>query len=278
MLGIAVNLLFVAAEFVAGCLTGSMGLLSDAGHNLSDVASLTLAMLAFRLARVHASPTYTYGYRKSTVLVSLLNAVILLVAVGVIIAESIDKILHPRPVEGGAIMLVAGTGVAINAFTAWLFMKDRRRDLNVKGAWIHMAADALVSAGVVLSGLVITYTGWHLVDPLTGLVIAGVIVCTTWSLLHDSIRLSLDGVPSGIDVRSIESLLRSVEGVSDVHHLHIWALSTTETALTAHVVILDASWMETVRIRIRHILHEQAVEHVTLEFETGMTACTDASH
>jgi cobalt-zinc-cadmium efflux system protein len=274
-IGITVNLLFVAIEFAAGSYAHSMGLLSDAGHNLSDVASLVLAMLAFRLARVHSNHKYTYGYKKSTVLVSLLNAMILLVTVGVIVAESIEKLLRPQPVEGGIIIVVAGAGVVINAFTAWLFMKDRKRDLNIKGAYLHMAADALVSVGVVVSGLVIIYTGWHFIDPVIGLVVAAVIVYSTWSLLQDSIRLSLDGVPKDIDRDKIEALIRTVADVEDIHHLHIWALSTTETALTAHIVVPDTVRMETVKSQIKHLLHDHAVSHITLEFETGETNCRD---
>jgi cobalt-zinc-cadmium efflux system protein len=273
--GITVNVLFVAVEFAAGLCTRSMGLLSDAGHNLSDVASLVLAMLAFRLARVRSNRRYTYGYRKSTILVSLLNAVILLVAVGVIVAESIEKLLRPQPVEGGVIMAVAGAGVLINAFTAWLFMKDRKRDLNIRGAYLHMAADALVSVGVVVSGLAIVYTGRYFIDPLIGLVVAAVIVYSTWSLLQDSIRLSLDGVPKDIDRDKIEALVRTVAGVEDIHHLHIWALSTTETALTAHIVVPDTARMESVKSQIKSLLHEHAISHITLEFETGETDCAD---
>ena len=164
LLGIALNVAFVVVEFVVGLCKGSMGLLSDAGHNLSDVAGLLLALLAFRLAQRRATPRYTYGLRKSTVLISLLNSVILLIAVGVIIAESIGRMLHPETVAGGAIAWTAGVGVAVNGFTAWLFMKDRARDLNVRGAYLHMAADALVSVGVLVSGLVISWTGWRLID------------------------------------------------------------------------------------------------------------------
>jgi cobalt-zinc-cadmium efflux system protein len=276
LIGITLNLIFVAAEFAAGLFTHSMGLLSDAGHNLSDVAGLVLAMLAFRLARVRSNHAYTYGYKKSTVLVSLFNAVILLVAVGVIIAESVEKLLRPQPVEGGVIMIVAGVGVVINAFTAWLFMKDRERDLNVKGAYLHMAADALVSVGVVVSGLVIVHTGWHFIDPVIGLAVAAVIVYSTWSLLQDSIRLSLDGVPKDIDRDAIEAGIRRIAGVDDIHHLHIWALSTTETALTAHIVITDTSRMEIVKLHVKQFLHNHAVTHVTLEFETGAIDCLDS--
>ena len=187
ILGIVLNVAFVVVEFAVGLYYGSMGLLSDAGHNLSDVASLLLAMLAFRLAQAHATPRYTYGYKKSTVLISLLNSVILLVAVGVIVAESVGRMLHPAPVEGGAIAWTAGVGVVINGFTAWLFMKDKDKDLNVKGAYLHMAADALVSVGVLVSGVVISWTGWTIVDPVVGLVVAAVIVVSVWSLTPASV-------------------------------------------------------------------------------------------
>lgn len=269
--GITLNILFVLVEFGIGFYYDSLGLLSDAGHNLGDVASLVLAMLAFRLTKVHANSRYTYGYKKSTVLVSLLNAVILLVAVGFIMTESIGKLLHPAPVEGAAIAWTAGVGVVINAITAWLFMKDKEKDLNVKGAYLHMAADTLVSVGVVISGIVIVYTGWTIVDPIIGLVIAVIIVISTWGLLRDSLRLSLDGVPVGMDTEKIEQLITSQPGVTACHHLHIWALSTTETALTAHVVLKDMSRMEEIKHSIKCALENAGIHHATLEFE-----CTDS--
>lgn len=271
IIGISLNLAFVVAEFVSGFWYNSLGLLSDAGHNLGDVASLVLAMLAFRLAKVHPTDSYTYGYKKSTVLVSLLNAVILLVAVGIIIAESITKLLHPQPVEGDAIAWVAGIGVVINAVTAWLFMKDKDKDLNVKGAYLHMAADALVSIGVVVSGIVIAHTGWYIIDPVIGLVIAIVIIVSTWGLLRDSLRLSLDGVPSGTDIGKVEEVIHTVEGVKRVHHLHIWAISTTETALTAHISIDNIDDMERIKQEIKQELQKVGVQHATLEFETVET-------
>ena len=275
IIGISLNLAFVVAEFLAGFWYNSLGLLSDAGHNLGDVASLVLAMLAFRLAKVHPTSRYTYGYKKSTVLVSLLNAVILLVAVGIIIGESVGKLFHPQPVEGDAIAWVAGIGVVINAVTAWLFMKDKDKDLNVKGAYLHMAADALVSVGVVVSGLVIARTGWYVLDPIIGLLIAVIIIYSTWGLLRDSLRLSLDGVPVGTDMEKVENAIREVPGVLDVHHLHIWAISTTETALTAHIVIKDTNQMEAVKHEIKHELEHVRVQHATLEFETTGVCCTE---
>lgn len=277
IIGISLNMAFVVAEFLAGFWYNSLGLLSDAGHNLSDVASLILAMLAFRLAKVHPTSRYTYGYKKSTVLVSLLNAVILLVAVGVIISESVGKLFHPQPVEGDAIAWVAGIGVVINGITAWLFMKDKDKDLNVKGAYLHMAADALVSVGVVVSGLVIARTGWYVIDPVIGLVIAAIIIYSTWGLLRDSLRLSLDGVPAGVNLGEVENTIRKVPGVLDVHHLHIWAISTTETALTAHVCIGDTDRMETIKHEIKHELEHAGVQHATLEFETTGVRCDECS-
>ena len=234
ILGIALNVAFVVVEFAVGLSYGSMGLLSDAGHNLSDVASLLLAMLAFRLAQAQATPRYTYGYKKSTVLISLLNSVILLIAVGVIVAESIGRMLHPAPVEGGAIAWTAGVGVAINGFTAWLFLKDKDRDLNVKGAYLHMAADALVSVGVLVSGLVISWTGWTIGRKMT-----------------------------------------DVPGVKAVHHIHVWAISTTENALTAHVVLESLSRMEEVKHDLKDLLNHAGISHATLEFESAAERCDD---
>lgn len=273
IIGIVLNLSFVIVEFGVGFYYNSLGLLSDAGHNLGDVASLILAMLAFRLEKIHSNSRYTYGYKKSTILVSLLNAVILLVAVGIIIAESIDKLFHPVAVDGSAIAWTAGVGVVINVLTAWLFMKDKDKDLNVKGAYLHMAADALVSIGVVASGIIIMYTGWSIVDPIIGLGIAIVIVISTWGLLHDSLRLSLDGVPVGIDTQKIQQLIVEQPGVKSCHHLHIWALSTTETALTVHIVVDDITKMEEIKHHIKEVLEEAGIHHATLEIEMEETTC-----
>ncbi len=273
--GISLNAGFVLVEFAVGLWYGSMGLLSDAGHNLSDVASLLLAMLAFRLAQAHATPRYTYGYKKSTVLISLLNSVILLIAVGVIVAESIGRMLHPEPVAGGAIAWTAGIGVAVNGFTAWLFLKDKERDLNVRGAYLHMAADALVSVGVLVSGVVISWTGWTLIDPIVGLSVAGVIVASVWSLTRDSLRLSLDGVPAGIDVPELMRRMTAVPGVCAVHHIHVWALSTTENALTAHIVLADFSEQERIKHDLKTLLQVSGIPHATLEFETESEHCAD---
>lgn len=273
IIGIVLNLAFVVIEFAAGFWFDSLALLSDAGHNLSDVVSLVLALLAFRLAKVKANERYTYGYKKSTILVSLLNAVILLVAVGAIVIESIHKLSNPAVVPGGAIAWVAGVGVLINAFTAFLFMKDKEKDLNVKGAYLHMAADALVSVGVLVAGIVISRTGWYIIDPIIGLIVAVVILISTWNLLHDSLRLTLDGVPTSIDSQKVVEAIRALPGVDDVHHIHIWAISTTENALTAHIVLKQPESMQEVKHLIHHRLEDFGIGHATLEFEVPGEHC-----
>ena len=270
IIGIVLNLAFVVIEFAAGFWFDSLALLSDAGHNLSDVVSLVLALLAFRLAKVKANERYTYGYKKSTILVSLLN---LLVAVGAIVIESIHKLNNPAVVPGGAIAWVAGVGVLINAFTAFLFMKDKEKDLNVKGAYLHMAADALVSVGVLVAGIVISRTGWYIIDPIIGLIVAVVILISTWNLLHDSLRLTLDGVPTSIDSQKVVEAIRALPGVDDVHHIHIWAISTTENALTAHIVLKQPEGMQEVKHLIRHRLEDFGIGHATLEFEVPGEHC-----
>lgn len=273
IIGIVLNLAFVVIEFAAGFWFDSLALLSDAGHNLSDVVSLVLALLAFRLAKVKANERYTYGYKKSTILVSLLNAVILLVAVGAIVIESIHKLNNPAVVPGGAIAWVAGVGVLINAFTAFLFMKDKEKDLNAKGAYLHMAADTLVSVGVLVAGIVISRTGWYIIDPIIGLIVAVVILISTWNLLHDSLRLTLDGVPTSIDSQKVVKAIRALPGVDDVHHIHIWAISTTENALTAHIVLKQPEGMQEVKHLIRHRLEDFGIGHATLEFEVPGEHC-----
>lgn len=264
---IALNLLYSAVEFGIGVYSGSMGLIADAGHNLSDVVSLVMALLAIRLSARKATRRYTYGFKKSTILASLFNAVLLLIAVGMIAAESISKFFHPQPVEGAAIAWTAGVGVIVNFATAWLLMHGQKRDLNVRGAFLHMVADALVSIGVVVSGIVIARTGWMVIDPIMGIVIALIIVVSTRRLLWDSLRLSLDGVPDDIDVGRIEELVRTTPGVIGIHHLHIWAISTTQNALTVHAVLADEKQSSEVRREIRRRLRTEGITHATIETE-----------
>ena len=272
---IILNVLFVLIEAGVGLWQDSLSLLSDAGHNLSDVFSLLLVLVAFRLAKVHSNERYTYGYRKSTVLISLLNAVILLVAVGAIVIESIHKFSEPAEVNGMAVSWTAGVGILINGLTAFLLMHGQKNDLNVRGAFLHMLADTLVSVGVVISGIIIYYTGWNMIDPIVSLIIAAVILISTWELLSDSLRLAVDGIPDGVDKKEIEQELLENEHVSEVHHVHIWAISTTETALTAHVVVDDLTNWPQVAHQLKHELAEHGIQHATLEPETPDTPCID---
>ena len=275
--GIALNLIFVIAEFTAGYISRSVGLMSDAGHNLSDVASMALALMACILATRHATGKYTYGYKKSTILVSVANAIILIAAVGVIIFESIEKIVRPVEVEGEWIIIVAGIGVIINGFTTWLFNRDKGRDLNIKATYMHMLADTLVSIGVIVSGVIIKFTGWNIIDPIIGLAIAAIILYSTWDILKDSIRLALDGTPEQFDVEDIGRQMEAEDGVEEVHHIHIWAISTTEYALTAHIVISDIDNMHLIKERLKALLGSIGIAHSTLEFEDKAHHCNDES-
>lgn len=269
-LGVALNVLFVVVEAVFGVLADSLALLADAGHNLSDVLSLLLAWGASYLARRPPTRRRTYGLRRSTILASLLNAVILLVAVGAIGWEAIRRFGDPAPVATGTVMIVAGVGVAINTATALLFLRGRHDDLNVKGAFLHMAADAGISVGVLLAGLAMRFTQATWIDPAVSLAIALAIAIGTWGLFRDSINLALDAVPAGINPDAIESWLRQIDGIADVHDLHIWAMSTTETALTVHLVIPDAPYDDAFLHRIACDLHDQFhIEHATIQIERG---------
>ena len=269
--GIVLNISFVIVEGIVGVLKHSLALQADAWHNLGDVASLGLALLAFRLARVKSNQRFTYGYRKSTILASLANAILLLIAVGVIGYESIQRLLHPQATEGFAMAWVAAIGIGVNGFTAWLFMKGKDKELNMRGAYLHMASDALVSLGVVIAGLLIAFTGWSWLDPLISLAIMGVIVWGTWSLLRDSLRLSLDGVPEGIDLDKVRTAALRIPGIKDIHHIHIWAMDTTTNALTAHLVTEDGlgdTGLVKLKNTLRHDLEHLNIQHVTLETET----------
>lgn len=275
VVGTLLNLAFVIVEGVAGIISNSMGLLSDAGHNFSDTVSLLIAWIAFRLTQKAATRKFTYGYSKSTVLASLINASILLIAIGMIVIESIRKFSNPEPVNSDSIIWVAAVGIVINFATALLFMKDRKKDLNVRGAFLHMAMDALVSVGVVVAGVVIKYTGLTIIDPIIGLVIAVIIFISTWNLLKESVRLSLDGVPKTIDIDEIEKAIKGVEGVTNIHHIHIWALGTSENALTVHVSVCDITKSEEIKAKIRSVMREHNIKHVTIETEPKGYQCNE---
>lgn len=276
VVGILLNLVFVLVEAGAGFWQNSLALLADAGHNLSDVASLALALLAFRLAKVKPNDRFTYGYRKTTVLVALLNAVILLIAIGGIGFGAFQRIWHPEPVGGGTMAIVAGIGILINGFTAYLFIHEKDKDLNIKGAYLHMAADALVSLGVVIAGLLIVWTGWYLLDPLISFVIMIVILISTWSLLKDSLRLSLDGVPKDVDMDAIRQVASEVPGVLEMHHIHVWAMSTTQNALTAHLVVASDTSVgqtEVLKNTLKTKLEALQIHHSTFEIESQAKNC-----
>jgi cobalt-zinc-cadmium efflux system protein len=268
-IGVALNTAFVAAEVAAGLWSSSLALLADAGHNLSDVLALLLAWGAAVLARRAPAGRRTYGLRKGTILASLVNAVMLLVAIGVIVSESVRRLMHPAEIATNVVMLTAGLGIVINTATALLFFRRRGEDLNIRGAFLHMAGDAAVSAAVVVGALVIASTGLLWIDPALGLLIAVVIVLGTWGLLRDSVNLAMDAAPAGIDVDAVCAWLRGRPGVTEVHDLHIWAMSTTETALTAHLIRpangdCDAFLHET----CEGLAHRFNIGHATLQVET----------
>ena len=272
---IIINLLFVIIEAGAGFIFNSLGLLSDAGHNLSDVFSLLLSLFAFRMSKHRSTEHFTYGYKKSTVLVSLLNAIILLIAVGAIIIESIYKLKQPEQVSGAAVSWTAGIGILVNGVTAWLLMKNQKHDLNVRGAFLHMAMDTLVSVGVVISGIIIMLTGFVLIDTFISLVIALLILASTWKLLKESLFLSLDAVPEGIDIQEVGKHITRVPGVESFHHFHVWAMSTTENAATIHIVLKELSQMEEVKHAVKEELREHGIHHSTVECETPGSHCED---
>ncbi len=275
-IGVALNLGFVLVEAGAGLITHSLALLADAGHNLSDVLGLLLAWGAAVLAKRAPSARRTYGLRKGTILASLGNAALLLFAVGAIAWEAVRRFAAPEPIQTGPVMIVAAIGIAINTATALMFMKGGKDDLNVRGAFLHMAADAAVSAGVVLAALAMALTGWLWLDPVVSLAIVVVIVLGTWGLLRDSLDMALDATPRGIDPSKVRAWLAARPGVSEVHDLHIWAMSTTETALTAHVVRpLDDSHDQFLHDACAELASRFKIGHVTIQVETshGAHAC-----
>ena len=268
--GIVLNAAFVVIEAIIGLATHSLSLLSDAGHNLADVGSLALSLLAFRLMKVKSNDQYTYGYRKTSILAALANAIILLISLGIIIYESVWRLFQPQPLPGISIAIVAAIGIVINAVSAWLFSKNKEHDINVKSAYLHLLADAAVSAGVSVAGLVIYFTHWFWLDAIVSIVIAIVILISTWNLLTDSLRLSLEGVPTGIDLAEVKKAALSISGVQDFYHVHVWAISSTENALTGHLVLnAGISLEEAQRIKadLKHRLEHLNISHSTLETE-----------
>ncbi len=267
-IGITLNLGFVAIETVFGFIANSMSLLADAGHNLSDVLGLVVAWAGAIMARRAASPRFTYGFKKAPILAALANSLFLLIAVGAIGAEAVRRLVHPSTTDGETVILVAVAGIAVNGLTALLFARGRASDINIRGAYLHMASDAAVSAAVVFAGVVIIWTGQRWVDPVMSLAVAVVILWSSVGLLRESFWMSLAGVPAGIDVDQVEIALAALGGVDTVHDLHVWPLSTTETALTAHLVAPEAASTDRLLLAARAMLHDRFhIEHCTLQIE-----------
>lgn len=270
IISVALNTGFVIIEAVYGIFANSLALLADAGHNLSDVLGLLLAWGASILARRLPTPRRTYGLRRSSILAALLNAILLLVASGAIAWESIRRFVEPSPVSGGTIIGVAAIGIVINTVSALMFMSGRENDLNIRGAFLHLVADAVVSLGAVLAGIAIVTTGWLWFDPVISLIIVVVIVVGTWQLLQESINLVTDAVPAGIEPLAVRTYLTELSGVTGVHDLHIWGMSTTETALTVHLIMADGHPGDAFLVEVNKELHDHfSIEHTTIQIEFG---------
>ena len=274
--GVALNAAYVVIEGGFGFFSGSLALVADAGHNLSDVLGLLMAWGASYLARRRPSGRRTYGLGRSSILAALANGVLLLIAVGMIAWEAFSRLREPAPVPAGTVIVVAAIGAVVNTLTAMLFFAGRERDLNMRGAFLHMAADAAISVGVVVGGVAMSRTGWLWIDPALALVVAALIAYSTWDLVWQALELTLDSVPRGIDLEQVRGFLAGLPGVTQVHDLHIWALSTTETALTVHLVrpsaLPDDDWLH----RVAHEIHDRfGIAHATIQIETGQgsSAC-----
>jgi cobalt-zinc-cadmium efflux system protein len=268
-IGIAINIIFVTIEALSGYFSNSMALIADAGHNLSDVLALLFSWMAIKLSQRKPTMKFTYGFRRSTILIALLNTILLLAAVAFILYETIERISSTSLINANSVMIVASAGIVVNAFTAWLFLKEKNHDLNVRSAFIHFLADALVSLGVVVAGVIIEFTGIQWIDSLVSFIIVAVILYSSYHLLIDSINLALDAVPENINIEEVSDFLRKLPEVSGVHDLHIWALSTTDAALTVHLSTCkqtDISFITSIQGQ----LHERfRIEHATLQIEFG---------
>lgn len=278
--GIGANALYTLIEFVVGIRINSLALISDASHNLSDVATLIISLLGMKLAQKGATSLYTYGYKKASILASFVNAVILCLIVIKIGIESIERFSNPPQMLGSMIMITALIGVFINGLSAFLFYKGQKDDINIKGAFLHLLVDALVSFGVIVSGIIISFTGWNIIDPIISFVIAFVILFSTWSLLKESVKLILDGVPQQISNENIQQILENHPNIASVHHIHIWALSSSENALTAHLVLKEGVSLEIfmeVKKELKHELFHQGIQHATLEIDCLSVTCDDTS-
>jgi cobalt-zinc-cadmium efflux system protein len=274
--GIVLNLAFVVFQVIVGLSIHSLSLLSDAGHNFADVGTLAISLLAFRLLKVKSNKRYTYGYRKTSVLTALFNAMVLMVSIGAILYEAAHRFLNPEPMPGLTISVVASVGVLINTASAFLFFHDKDKDINIKSAYLHLLSDAILSLAIVVGGIIIYYTHWFWVDSAMSVIVAIIILFSTWSLLRDSVRLSLDGVPQSINFDDVLKTALQMKGVKNFHHIHIWAISTTENALTGHLVLAKELNQDESKIVIRELKHElqhKGVQHITLETEVEDEPC-----
>jgi cobalt-zinc-cadmium efflux system protein len=279
IIGIVLNLAYVIIQIAIGLKINSLSLLSDAGHNFLDVAGLALAMIAFKLSNSKSTEKYTYGYKKSSILISLLNAVILLISIGAIGYEAIFRFKNPQPLPGTTIAIIAAIGIVINGVSAFMFFRDKESDINVKAAFLHLASDAMVSLGLVIGGIIIYYTHFYWIDPLLSIIICLVIIVSTWNLLKNSLRLSLDGVPDNVNLQKVKITISQMDGVKDFHHIHIWAISTTQNALTGHLVLsekLNNIEISKIKAQIKHELEHLNIQHTTLETEFENENCDQA--
>lgn len=275
MIGIALNVTYVIVEIIYGFKNNSTALLSDAAHNVGDVSGLLLAFLAFKLQTIKPSKIFSYGFKKGSIVTSFINSILLAFAIGAIAWEGVHKIMNPSPLSGTIIMWVALMGVVINFISALFFKKNQKEDLNIKAAYWHLMADALVSFGVVISGIVIHYTNFYALDGIIAIVIAVVVLFSTWSLFKDSAIAILDGVPNAINPEEIKEHLLEVNGVKSVHHIHIWGISTNENALTAHIVVDNLENLPKIKSLLKEELGEHNITHSTLEFEIVQENCTE---
>lgn len=276
ILGIVLNFAFVVGEVIAGLYINSLSLLSDAGHNLADVGALSLSLISIRLQKVIPNNHFTYGLQKTSILTALFNAIVLIVSVGAIVFQAVGRFFHPEPIRGDIMLAVALLGIAINLTTGLMFFRDKDNDLNIKSAYMHLLSDAAVSFGIVITGVVIYYTGWYWLDPAISIILAVVILMGTWHILQESLRMSMDGVPVAIDIEKIKKTIEGIAGVVSIHHLHVWAMSTTQNAMTAHVLVTDGTSLDqlnTIKKNLKHALVHENIQHATLEFETNQWRC-----
>lgn len=277
-LGISFNLAYVLMQVIIGLRINSLSLLSDAGHNFLHVVGMALAMLAIKLSKSRSTEKYTYGYKKASILISLVNAIILLVSIGAIGYDAILRFQNPEPLPGKIISIVAAVGIVINGGSAYLLFSNKDKEINVNNVFLHLASDTLVSLGLVAGGIIIYFTRLYWIDPLMSIIICVVIIASMWSLLRESLRLSLDAVPENVDVQKVKEEIVKINGIKDLHHLHIWAISTTQNAMTGHLVVsenISNAELVTIKNKIRQGLRHLNIHHTTLEIELDSQNCEE---